>query len=124
MFSQLLRFEAQYQLKQRAFLLFSVLFLFFGFQLGRQNYGRGTTIYNTSEAISEITGIFTLGSVFIIMFFVISGVLRDKQYNMQSIVFSTSIKKRYYFLSRFLGVFTVSTLAFSLFLLGLSLIHI
>jgi len=121
MFRQLLRFEAQYQLKQRAFLLFSLLFALLGFQLGRQNYGRATTIYNTSQSISEITGIFTLGSVFIIMFFVISGVLRDKQYNMQSIIFSTSIKKRYYFLSRFLGVFTISTLAFSLFLLGFAI---
>ncbi|NAS30718.1 hypothetical protein GTQ40_07025 [Flavobacteriaceae bacterium R38] len=118
MFSQLLRFEAQYQLKQRAFLLFSFLFLFFGFQLGRQGYGRGNAIYNTSQAISEITGIFTLGSVFIIMFFVISGVLRDKQYKMQPIIFSTSIKKQYYFISRFLGVFTISTLTFSFFLLG------
>ncbi|AXT20821.1 hypothetical protein D7030_11340 [Flavobacteriaceae bacterium AU392] len=121
MFNQLLRFEAQYQLKQRAFLLFSALFLFLGFQLGRQGYGRGTTIYNTSQAISEITGIFTLGSVFIIMFFVISGVLRDKQFNMHPIIFSTSIKKRYYFLSRFLGVFAISTMTFSFFLIGFAI---
>lgn len=121
MFNQLLRFEAQYQLKQRAFLLFSALFLFLGFQLGRQGYGRGAAIYNTSQSISEITGIFTLGSVFIIMFFVISGVLRDKQFNMHPIIFSTSIKKRYYFLSRFLGVFVISILAFSFFLIGFAI---
>ena len=81
MFYQTILFEIKYQLKQRAFILFSLLFLLIGLQLGKQGYGRGTGIYNSSQSISEITAILTLGSVFIIMFFTINGVLRDKLYN-------------------------------------------
>lgn len=121
MFIQLLRFEAQYQLKQRAFLLFSLLFLLFGLQMGKQGYERGLTIFNSPQAISEITGLFTLGCVFIIMFFTISGILRDKQHNTEQIIFSTAIKKHYYFLSRFLGVFITSTIAFTSFLVGFAI---
>jgi len=118
MFSQLIRFELQYQFRQRAFLLFSFLFMILGITIGKQGYSRGTTIYNSSQSISEITAIMTLGSVFIIMFFAISGVLRDKQYNSDQIIFSTSMKKHHFFLSRFIGVFFTSVIAFSFFLVG------
>jgi len=121
MFSQLIRFELQYQFRQRAFFLFSFLFMILGITLGKQGYSRGTTIYNSSQSISEITAIMTLGSVFIIMFFAISGVLRDKQYNSDQIIFSTSMKKHHFFLSRFIGVFFTSVIAFSFFLVGFAI---
>ncbi|WP_191859544.1 ABC transporter permease/M1 family aminopeptidase [Hanstruepera ponticola] len=118
MFNKLIQFEIRYQFKQRAFLFLSLLFLIIGIQIGRQGYGRGTSIYNSPQSITEITGILTLGAVFIIMFFVISGVLKDSRYNMQPIIFSTPVKKQYYFWSQFLGVFMASVLSFSSFLLG------
>lgn len=118
MFKKILQFEISYQFRQRAFLLFSFLFLFLGLQMGIQGYGRGAGIYNSSQSISEITGILTLGSVFIIMFFTINGVLRDSRYNMQPIIFSTPVKKHHYFWSQFFGVFLSSALAFCTFLIG------
>ena len=121
MFNKILKFELQYQLKQRAFILFSFLFLGFGLLIGKQGYGQGAGIYNASQSISEITGILSLGSVFIIMFFTINGVLRDKQYNIQHIIFSTSVKKHQYFWSQFLGVFIMSSIAFSAFLVGFAM---
>ena len=118
MFNKILQFELKYQLKQRAFILFSFLFLGFGILIGKQGYGQGVGIYNSSQSISEITAILTLGSVFIIMFFTINGVLRDKFYNIQNIVFSTSVKKHQYFWSQFIGVFLMSSVAFCMFLVG------
>ena len=118
MFYKITLFELKYQFKQRAYLLFSLLFLLLGLQLGKIGYGQGNSIYNSSQSISEITAIFTLGSVFIIMFFTINSVLRDKHYNIQNIIFSTSVKKHQYFWSQFIGVFMTSILAFSMFLIG------
>ena len=45
--------------------------------------------------------------------------LRDKQHNMENLVYSSSIKKNHYFWSRFLGTFLFSVLAFSPFIIGL-----
>lgn len=124
MFNKTILFEIKYQLKQRAFLLFSLLFLLLGLQLGKQGYGQGAVIFNASQSISEITAILTLGSVFIIMFFTINGVLRDKHYNIQNIIFSTSVKKYQYFWSQFIGVFLMSSLAFCSFLVGFGIMTI
>ena len=121
MFQKLTQFEFDYQLKQRAFALLSLLFLLMGLQIGRQGYGRGTGIYNSSQSISEITAILTLGSVFIIMFFTINSVLRDSRFRMEPIMFSTPVKKHQYFWSQFIGVFMSSSLAFCAFLLGFAI---
>lgn len=121
MLKQIVQFEIKYQFKQRAFLLLSLLFLVIGLQIGKQGYGRGTSVYNSPQSISEITGILTLGAVFIIMFFTINGVLRDSRYKMQPILFSTPVKKYQYFWSQFLGVFTASILAFCSFLIGFAI---
>ncbi|WP_223034406.1 ABC transporter permease/M1 family aminopeptidase [Hanstruepera marina] len=121
MFKKLIQFEISYQFKQKAFVFLSLLFLIIGIQIGRQGYGRGATIYNSPQSISEITGILTLGAVFIIMFFVINGVLKDSRYNMQPIMFSTPVKKQHYFWSQFLGVFMASVLAFCSFLIGFAI---
>jgi ABC-type Na+ efflux pump permease subunit len=59
--------------------------------------------------------------MFAIMFFAISGMLRDKQYRMEAIIYSTPIKKSHFFLSRFLGVFAFSLLVFSMTLVGFAL---
>lgn len=118
MLKQLLRFETFYQLRQRAFLWLSLLFLGFGFLMGKQGATRGNVLFNASYAISHIVALFTLGSVFIIMFFTVSGVLRDKQYQTERLIFSTSLSKPQFFISRFLGIFISSLVTFSMFLIG------
>ncbi|MFP2995285.1 M1 family aminopeptidase [Spongiivirga sp. MCCC 1A20706] len=115
---QLLRFEFLYQSKQRALPLFSLLFFLFGFFLGGIGQAPAQVDFNAAYQVVNSTTISCLGCVFIIMFFAVSGALRDKKYQMQSIVFSTPIQKKYFFWSRFIGVFIYSTLAFSLFLPG------
>ena len=118
MFRKLLDFEFFYQLKQKAFPLFVLLFFVLGIFIGKQGFAPKGVNFNAVYQVYFHTGIFTLGSVFIIMFFAISAMLRDKQYHMEGLIYSSSIKKRYYFWSRFLGTFLFSALAFSPFMLG------
>jgi len=118
MFKKLLQFEVFYQLKQRALPIFILLFLALGVFVGRQGYATKGVNFNSVFQVYFHTSIFTLGSVFIIMFFAISAMLRDKQHNMESLIYSSSMKKRHYFWSRFFGTFLFSVLAFSPFLIG------
>ncbi len=118
MFYSLLRFEFSYQLKQKAFIGFSLLFLAFGILQGSQGYAPALVDFNSPYQVSFNVGIATLGCVFVIMFFAISGILRDKKHQMESIIYSTPLQKGDYFWSRFLGIFTISLLAFSMVLLG------
>ncbi|WP_439132318.1 M1 family aminopeptidase [Polaribacter sp.] len=118
MFKQLLNFEVFYQLKQRAFPLFSVLFFVLGIFVGQQGFAPKGVNFNSAYQVYFHTSLFTIGSVFIIMFFAISAIIRDKQYNMEGLIYSSSLKKAQYFWSRFLGTFIFSALAFSPFLIG------
>ena len=118
MFKKLLQFEVFYQLKQRAFPIFALLFLVLGIFVGKQGFAPKGVNFNSVYQIYFHTGLFTLGSVFIIMFFAISAMLRDKQYKMEGLIYSTAIKKGEYFWSRFLGTFIFSVLAFTPFILG------
>ena len=118
MIIQLLRFEAFYQLKQRAFPLLAGLFAFFGWLAGRQDFAPANVDFNSTYQIFFFTSLFSLASLFIVMFFAISGMLRDRRYNMENIIYSTSIKKSQFFWSRYLGVFVSSLLVFTPFLIG------
>lgn len=118
MFKKLIQFEAFYQLKQRAFPIFAILFLTIGVFIGRQGFAPTGVNFNATYQVYFYTNVITLGSVFITMFFAISAMLRDKQYNMESLIYSSSITKPQYFWSRFTGTFIFSVLAFSPFLLG------
>lgn len=118
MFKKLLQFEVSYQLKQRAFPIFSILFLAMGMFVASQGHAPTGINFNATFQVYFHASLFTLGSVFIIMFFAISAMLRDKQHHMESLIYSSSIKKGHYFWSRFLGTFIFSVLAFSPFLLG------
>lgn len=117
-FPQLLQFELNYQLKQKAFIIFSFLFFAFGMMQGSQGFATALVDFNSPYQINFNIGITSLGCEFVIMFFAISGILRDQQYQMDSIIFSTSITKKHFFGSRFLGVFVFSLLAFSTVLIG------
>ncbi|MFL0351969.1 ABC transporter permease/M1 family aminopeptidase [Xanthomarina sp. GH4-25] len=118
MFKQLLNFEVFYQLKQRAFPLFALLFLASGVFVGQQGFAQKGVNFNAVYQVYFHTSLFTIGSVFIVMFFAISAIIRDKQYNMEGLIYSSSLKKANYFWSRFLGTFVFSALAFSPFIIG------
>ena len=118
MFKKLIQFDVFYQLKQRAFPIFALLFMALGIFVGRQGFAPKGVNFNAVYQVYFYTSIITSASVFITMFFAISAMLRDKQHNMESLIYSSSIKKSHYFWSRFLGTFIFSVLAFSPFLIG------
>ena len=118
MFKKLVQFVVFYQFKQRAFPLFAILFLALGVFVGRQGFAPKGVNFNAVYQIYFYTSILTLASIFIIMFFAISAMLRDKQHHMEGLIYSSSIKKSHYFWSRFLGTFIFSVLAFTPFMLG------
>ena len=99
-------------------MLFAILFLALGVFVGRQGFAPKGINFNSVYQVYFHTSLFTLGSVFIIMFFAISAMLRDKQYQMEAMIYSSSIKKADYYWSRFLGTVAFSVLAFSPFILG------
>ncbi len=118
MLQKLLRFEILYQSKQRALPIFMLLFFALGFFQGGIGQAPAQVDYNSAYQISYFTTISSLGCVFIIMFFAISGVIRDKKYQMESLIYTTSLQKKYFYWSRFIGIFLFSVLGFSLFLPG------
>jgi hypothetical protein len=112
MFKKLIQFEVFYQLKQRAFPIFAILFLALGVFVGRQGFAPKGVSFNAVYQVYFYTNIFTLGSVFITMFFAISAMLRDKQHNMESLIYSSSITKAQDFWSRFTGAVIFRVLGF------------
>ncbi|MDF1864661.1 MAG: M1 family aminopeptidase [Saprospiraceae bacterium] len=121
MFPYLLKFEAQYQSKQKFFFAFSFIFAAFGFIFGSQGFSIANVDLNAAYQISNTTILISLSCVFAIMFFCASGMLRDRQYKIESILYSTSVSKRQFFFSRFLGVFGFSLLVMSMSLVGMFL---
>ncbi|MDW7693008.1 M1 family aminopeptidase [Flammeovirgaceae bacterium SG7u.111] len=119
MFSQLVRFEASYQLRQKALPIFALIFFLYGALAGSQGAAPAKVNFNSNYQINFYTGLFSLGVVFIVIFFSISGILRDKRYRMDSLIYSTAVKKYQFFWSRFLGVYVFSLLAFTPMMLGL-----
>ena len=118
MLLQLLRFETRYQSKQRALPICALLLFFFGFFIGGIGQAPAQVDFNAPFQITYFTGNFSLLCVFVIMFFVVSGVLRDHKHKTEALIYSTSIRKHHFFWSRFLGTFLFSIIGFSLFLPG------
>ncbi|MCJ8288494.1 MAG: hypothetical protein HRT58_00565 [Crocinitomicaceae bacterium] len=118
MFKKLLQFEFFYQRKQRALLILVLVFFAYGYLMGGMGQAPANINFNAPFQLSIYTSLMTLGGVFIAMFFSVSAAIRDKQHGFESIIYSTSIQKHQYFLSRFLGVFLFGLIAFTPFFIG------
>lgn len=118
MLLQLLRFEVLHQSKQRALPIAGLLFFSLGGFLGNAGNAPALVDFNAPFQVSYLTGNSSLLCVFIIMFFAVNGAIRDHQHRMQALVYSSPVQKAHFFLSRFIGVFLFSVIAFSLFLPG------
>ncbi len=121
MFIELLKFEAFYQRKQWAYLIFSILFLLFGYLLGSQSFAEAKVNYNSVTRVTFDTGISTLGALFSVVFFCVSGVIRDRSHKMENILYSTPIKKWHFFGSRLIGVFGFTLISFTPLMVGMAL---
>ncbi len=124
MWYQIFKFELQYRIKRPdtyVFFLFLFLFSIVGVDFIFQGSEMGLMKKNSPIVIAKTMGAIT--GIFMILASMIMGVsvLRDFEYNIESLLFTTPIHKNDYLIGRFLGSFTVLFFAFSGILFGMML---
>lgn len=124
MWYNIFKFEIQYRIKRPdtyVFFLFLFLFSIVGVDFIFQGSEMGLMKKNSPIVIAKTMGAIT--GIFMILASIIMGVsvLRDFEYNIESLLFSTPINKKDYLLGRFLGSFTVLLFVFSGVLFGMIL---
>ena len=124
MWYSIFKFELQYRIKRPdtyVFFIFLFLFSLVGVDFIFQGVSLGGVKLNSSLVIAKTMGAIT--GIFMILTSMIMGVsvLRDFQYQIESLVYVNPIKKRDYLLGRFLGSFAVLLFIFSGVLWGMML---
>lgn len=124
MWYDIFKFELQYRIKRPdtyVFFLFLFLFSIVGVDFIFQGSEMGLMKKNSPQVIAKTMGAIT--GIFMILASMIMGVsvLRDFEYNIESLMFSSPINKKDYLLGRFLGSFTVLLFAFTGILFGMML---
>ncbi|MEQ8706005.1 MAG: M1 family aminopeptidase [Phaeodactylibacter sp.] len=121
MLASLLQFEYVYQMRQRTMLFFSILFLGLGWLMGIKGFTPPNLFLNSPYMLAHNIALLSLSVVFPVLFFTLSGLLRDQLYQFQGILYSTAVQRSSFFWSRFFGVLSMSVLAFSMILPGMML---
>lgn len=124
MWYAIFKFEIQYRIKRPdtyVFFLFLFLFSIVSVDFIFQGSEMGLMKKNSPIVIAKTMGAIT--GIFMILASMIMGVsvLRDFEYNIESLVFSAPIYKKDYLLGRFLGSFTVLFFVFTGILFGMIL---
>lgn len=124
MWYEIFKFEIQYRIKRPdtyLFFLFIFLFSIVGVDFIFQGAELGLMKRNSPIVIAKTMGAIT--GLFMILASMIMGVsvLRDFEYEIESLLFSTPIKKRDYLIGRFLGAFTVLLFVFTGIIWGMML---
>lgn len=124
MWYDIFKFEIQYRIKRPdtyVFFLFLFLFSIVGVDFVFQGAELGLMKKNSPIIIAKTMGAIT--GIFMILASMIMGVsvLRDFECEIESLIFSTPIKKKDYLLGRFLGSFTVLFFVFTGILFGMIL---
>jgi len=113
MFGKLLRFELSFHIRKKSFwlglLAFGAIGLFFSTTQGRVDT---EILINAPSVLVTQMGILSLSIVFVAAFLANAAFLRDGQYRVTQLVWSTPIPRSLLFWSRFLGVFLVASLVF------------
>ena len=114
MFSQIARFEIQYQLRSPLFAIAAILFFLFAFgSVTSENIhiGAGGNVHvNAPFAILQTVGTLNVLAIFVITAFVANVVIRDEETGFAPLVRSTRLSKTDYLLGRFAGAFLVAFL--------------
>ncbi|MET0464303.1 MAG: M1 family aminopeptidase [Chitinophagaceae bacterium] len=104
MLSRVLSFELKYHFSQTVFRIALLIFFLLGLIAVRGSFGNDV-LKNSPYVIMNITGLLSLCSIFSGTLFCANVVLRDKTYRIESMLLTTSISKRTYFITRFAGLF-------------------
>jgi ABC-2 type transport system permease protein len=115
----ILRFEWRYHTRQISFLGAVAIFAFLGFALSASGFGPDNVNVNSPYSITQGLGLLSLASVFVLAVFCANAVVRDREHQMEEIVFSTSVEKFEYLFGRFAGSFLAAFTAFSAAAIGM-----
>lgn len=119
MTSELLKFELKYHFSQISFKITALLFFILGLVVINGGFGSNEVYKNSPYTITFAVSFLSLLTVFASTLFCANVVLRDNVHKMDSVVFTTSVKKLPYFLVRFIGLVTAVFFVLFLALLGL-----
>jgi ABC-2 type transport system permease protein len=105
MLRKLLAFELRYHFRQVTFIIAALIFFLLG--MAAVHGGFGSEVYkNGPFSISNVIGLLSLCSIFASTLLCANVVLRDTAYKMDAILFTSSVKRLPYFLTRLLGLLT------------------
>jgi ABC-2 type transport system permease protein len=119
MLADVIRFEWRYHTRQVSFAAAALLFLIFGFTLTATGFGPANIHRNSPYSIAQSLGMASLASVFVIAVFCANAIVRDRDYLMEEIVFTTSVEKLPFLFGRFAGSFLAAFTAFSATAIGM-----
>lgn len=121
MLRDILAFEWRYYTRQISFTAAVLLFFFFGFMVTATGFGPDNVNINSPYSIAQSLGLLSLLSVFVLAAFCSNAVIRDRELQMEEIVFSTAVEKLPFLLGRFGGAFLAGFTAFSVSVAGMLL---
>lgn len=119
MLKDIIRFEWRYHTRQISFLAAALLYFLFGFGLTSSGFGPDNVHIDSPYSITQSMGMLTLLSVFVLAVFCANAVVRDREHQMEEIVFTTSVEKLHFLAGRFTGSFLAAFTAFSTSALGM-----
>ena len=113
MIGDIVSFEWRYHTRQMTFVAAAAVFFFFGFVFTATGFGPDNIHINSPYSIAESIGIISLMSVFALAAFCANAVVRDREHQMEEIVFTTAVEKLQFLGGRFTGSFLAAFTAFS-----------
>ncbi|HYC58869.1 MAG TPA: M1 family aminopeptidase [Thermoanaerobaculia bacterium] len=119
MLTDIVRFEWRFHTRQISFLAAAALFFLFGFALTGSGFGPDNVNIDSPYSVAESIGLLSLASIFILAVFCANAVVRDRETQMEEIVFTTSVDKLPFLVGRFTGSFLAAFTAFSTSTLGM-----
>ncbi|HEX6099411.1 MAG TPA: M1 family aminopeptidase [Thermoanaerobaculia bacterium] len=121
MIGDIVAFEWRYHTRQMTFAAAAALFFVFGFTFTATGFGPDNIHINSPYSIAQTVGIVSLMSVFALAAFCANAVVRDREHQMEEIVFTTAVEKLQFLAGRFTGSFLAAFTAFSFSIAGMLL---
>jgi ABC-2 type transport system permease protein len=124
MIGSLLAFELKYYTRNLTFYI-GILVVFMMALLSSSGSGFGSLVNSNSpySTIFHSTQLSSIITIFVVTVFAIYATLRDREYSMESLIFSSSIDKFQYLFTRFFGLVLSSTIVMSMIVLALFLMQ-
>lgn len=119
MLRSMLWFELKYHFSQITFKIAILLFFILGMMSTTLNFGNEEVHKNAPYVVSTMVGLLALFSIFVSTLFCANVVLRDTTYQMESLLFTTGIKRLPYFLIRIVGLIISVFIILAIAVLGL-----